>query len=457
MPRHPRKEKSYMNSLNVTYTPDEFADLVSRHKGLLNFPILLRGAHGIGKSAAPRALAKALGYPLIERRISQMSEGDLIGLPIQRAIENTEDYHPLEFTAGDSLDPGTGMNSSTSDFVPTATTAFSPPDWFWQACTKPVILFLDEVGRGTHELRQAVMQLLDSRTLAGMVLHRKTILIAADNSGEDENMASYNVQPMDPALLSRFCVFDITLTKDSWLKWANGRIRPEITKFIRTCAGNIANEPYFPLYLQSNQVNRVEPCPRSWERLNTILAPILDSQGYRNREPATLHDIMKLSVPFIGSFTASELVNALREKDDLLTHEDIVLRGKFPDGNAEIPYLQSLVQGIISSFSKKKLKKPEAVNIAEFIVMLPDELASTLYWGFATTTSASGASSASGGKSSSGGDITRHNCSGITGKDPATGATLENMNIDPLTGELRDLTPLIRAKVSGILSSKVTK
>jgi hypothetical protein len=160
---------------------------------------------------------------------------------------------------------------------------------------------------------------------------------------------------------------------------------------------------------------------------------------------------MKLSAPFIGSFTASELVNALREKEDVLTHEDIVLRKKFPDEDAEIPYLQSLVQGIISSFSKKKLKKSEAMNIAEFIVMLPDELASTLYWGFATTTGTTGT-----GKSSNA-EITRHNCSGITGKDVATGATLENMNEDPLTGEIRDLTPLIRAKVSGILSSKVSK
>ena len=453
-----------MNTMSITYTPDEFADLVSRNKGLLKFPILLRGAHGIGKSAAPRALSKSLGYPLIERRISQMSEGDLIGLPIQRAIENAGDYHPQGLTDEDSDGGGGtsgevtgGLNSSTADFVPESTTAFSPPEWFWKACTTPVVLFLDEVGRGTHELRQAVMQLLDSRTLAGMVLHRNTVLIAADNSGEDENMASYNVQPMDPALLSRFCVFDIILTKDAWLKWANDRIRPEITRFIRTCAGNIANEPYFPLYLQANQVNRVEPCPRSWERLNTILAPILDSRGYKNRETETIHEIMKLSAPFIGSFTASELVNALREKEDVLTHEDIVLRKKFPDEDAEIPYLQSLVQGIISSFSKKKLKKSEAMNIAEFIVMLPDELASTLYWGFATTAGTSGTTGTAGTGKSSNAEITRHNCSGITGKDVATGATLENMNEDPLTGEIRDLTPLIRAKVSGILSSKVSK
>ena len=45
------------------------------------FPILLRGRHGIGKSTVVYQLADKYELPVIERRASQMTEGDLLGLP----------------------------------------------------------------------------------------------------------------------------------------------------------------------------------------------------------------------------------------------------------------------------------------------------------------------------------------------------------------------------------------
>ena len=60
------------------------------------FPVLIRGRHGIGKSTLVYQKAKELGMPVVERRASQMTEGDLVGLP---SVE------------GES-------------------TRFNPPDWF---------------------------------------------------------------------------------------------------------------------------------------------------------------------------------------------------------------------------------------------------------------------------------------------------------------------------------------
>ena len=81
-------------------------------------PVLLRGRHGIGKSQVVYQLAAAAGLPVVERRASQMTEGDLVGLP---SVEGNR-------------------------------TSFNPPDWFKQACEEPVCLFLDEVDRATLEL-----------------------------------------------------------------------------------------------------------------------------------------------------------------------------------------------------------------------------------------------------------------------------------------------------------------
>ena len=71
--------------------------------------VLLRGPHGIGKSQVVRKVAQFFTLPVTDRRLSQMTEGDMVGLP------------------------------STDGEV----TRFNPPDWFKAACDKPVCLFLD--------------------------------------------------------------------------------------------------------------------------------------------------------------------------------------------------------------------------------------------------------------------------------------------------------------------------
>ena len=47
-------------------------------------PILIRGRHGVGKSEVVYQLAHDLGLPVVERRASQMTEGDLLGMPSTR-------------------------------------------------------------------------------------------------------------------------------------------------------------------------------------------------------------------------------------------------------------------------------------------------------------------------------------------------------------------------------------
>ena len=79
--------------------------------------VLLRGNHGIGKSQVVRQVAKHFNLTVIDRRLSQMSEGDMIGLPT---------------TDGD-------------------VTRFAPPDWYIRACREPVCLFFDELNRSNFD------------------------------------------------------------------------------------------------------------------------------------------------------------------------------------------------------------------------------------------------------------------------------------------------------------------
>ena len=51
------------------------------------FPVLMRGRHGIGKSESVYQFAKMINLPVVERRASQMTEGDLLGMPSPEQIE----------------------------------------------------------------------------------------------------------------------------------------------------------------------------------------------------------------------------------------------------------------------------------------------------------------------------------------------------------------------------------
>ncbi len=113
------------------------------------FPVLIRGRHGIGKSELVYQKAADLNLPIIERRASQMTEGDLLGLP---KVENN-------------------------------VTTWLAPEWLQTACNEPVVLFLDEVDRATTEVRQGIFELCDSRKIAGYTLHPDTVIFAAVNGG----------------------------------------------------------------------------------------------------------------------------------------------------------------------------------------------------------------------------------------------------------------------------------
>lgn len=150
--------------------------------------ILIRGGHGIGKSTLIKRLRdkvsqrEGIDYELIDRRLAQMTEGDMMGLP------------------------------SVSD----GTTRWNPPDFISQVCRKACVLNLDELNRASREVQNVGLQLTLDRELSnGAKLHPKTIVCAAVNTGK-----MYQVNRMDPALLDRFCVIDLVFDFQEWLKHA---------------------------------------------------------------------------------------------------------------------------------------------------------------------------------------------------------------------------------------------
>ena len=290
------------------------------------FPILIRGRHGIGKSAIVYQIAEQRGLPVIERRASQMTEGDLLGLP--KIVGNV--------------------------------THWLAPEWLHNACDNPVILFLDEVDRATMEVRQGIFELCDSRKIAGYTLHPDTLIFACVNGGE--HGAQYQVGEMDPAELDRYTVFDVAPTIEDWLEWADDNVVGVVWDFINQNHQHLEHKDEY-------EPNKVYPSRRSWVRLSDAL---LAMNGEIKQSPVLYH----LAASFIGFEGAVAFNDYVANYTKIVTVENILDEGKLElckdfkinDHNALIEKFKQ------SKCFDEKLTKAQLKNVAEYMVTLPSEI-----------------------------------------------------------------------------------
>jgi len=311
-----------------------FGNIVG-HVTKVRKPVLLRGRHGIGKSTVVYQYADHIGLPVVERRASQMTEGDLVGLPI---IEGNS-------------------------------TSFNPPDWFKRACDNPVLLFLDEVDRATVEVRQGIFELTDSRKLNGHCLHEGTLVFAAVNGGE--HGSQYQVGEMDPAELDRWTVFDIEPTVEDWLDWAkDSGLSSEVWDFINHNHSHLEhNDDYEP--------NKVYPSRRSWERLDECLQEA-DALGKNSKENVLL---FQLTSAFVGFEAAVAFKDFVANYDRQVSIEDLLIKGDFSKvADFGINEHTAMVAKFESSeVFTKELPSDQVNNLARYFFMLPSEVAMKLW------------------------------------------------------------------------------
>ena len=294
-------------------------------------PVLLRGRHGIGKSQVVYQLAASLGLPVIERRASQMTEGDLVGLP--------------------SIDGNR--------------TTFNPPDWFKQACEQPAVLFLDEVDRATLEVRQGIFELTDSRKLNGHYLHEDTVVFAAINGGEHGE--SYQVNEMDPAELDRWSVWDVEPTTEDWLAWGKNNVDGLVWDFINQNRSHLE-------HTADIEPNKRYPSRRSWKRLNDVLLQAEQMEA----GPA----MFNLAQSFVG-FEAAVALNDFAKNYERVVTVDQLLKGERVEALAAFSLNEhcAMIEKVEAEETCKTALSAEQVeHLAAYFVTLPSEAAMKL-WG----------------------------------------------------------------------------
>ncbi len=200
--------------------------------------IMLIGKHGIGKSQIITQFYQKKKMKVVAFFLGQMSDpGDLIGLMYQ--------------------DQKTGHSE------------FLPPYW-WPTDNKPIVLFLDELNRARPEILQSVQDLSLNKTLAGKKLPKGSIVISAVNEGEE-----YQLTDLDPALVSRFNLYEFAPTVEDWLLWANeSGIDERVIVFIQKHNQFLDPEDLIEDGLSSGSSLKKTPDRRAWEKVSNLIKPL---------------------------------------------------------------------------------------------------------------------------------------------------------------------------------------
>lgn len=310
--------------------------------------VLIRGNHGIGKSQITQQIGNIRNLAVVDRRLSQMSEGDMLGLPVIKD------------------------NSTT----------FNPPDWYKECCDGPRLLLLDEFNRASQEVMQAGFEIVLDRRMNGRPLHKDTVVYACINSS-----AAYNVNEMDPALLDRFFVVDLAPSSEEWVAWARN-INEDTKKpnIISPIIGFIQSNNRWLDTPESYEPGHVVPSRRSWAKVSSTLSALqLDKSS--DHESDIYHST-------VAGFVGIEAALAFRtyvKNNTVLTGQQIIngftskkIKNIYFGLDGKLEQTQEYQNGAIDSVHDhiKKMTTMTAKqikNLNAFALTLPGELGLSLW------------------------------------------------------------------------------
>lgn len=364
------------------------------------WPIMLRGLHGIGKSEIVyQVVQNDLGMEVIERRASQMTEGDLLGLPAKgaegddRKSEITQKFlEELDANDWDDVDLENDewsvdelrelrQMAESIGVEDSQWTEFLPPKWLYIASTKGVGLFIDELDRATKEVRQGFFELGDSRKIYGQELHEDTRVFAACNSGPGDGKG-YQTLNLDPAEADRWSIIDLKPTQEEWLDWAEqqGDMPSEIAEFIADHPEHLEAENFEP--------GKRYPSRRSWYRLGTVLQNAEPFQNTVEEENFTDQRVRKIAQAYVGPEAANQFDKYLKDLEKNLNPMDIVDGGQVDQTrNWSAPEHNSLIKKFRSkeTFLDLEITEERGQNIAEYMILQDPEQYMLLFQEFVKT------------------------------------------------------------------------
>jgi len=303
--------------------------------------LIMEGLHGVGKSAAPKQIAKEDELHLEELFLSHQEVGDIIGIPHTIEIEN-------------------------ADGIQETITTWSKPIWLQRMEKNAAngihsMLFLDELNRAPIDVRQSALQLVLERKIhehsLPVVDGKRTIVVAAINPAD-----GYQVDELDPALLDRFLHINIDVDAPAWLSWARKEgVNPIVRDFIAEHNDRLHWSP------AEGSVNNNEgsesvigATPRSW----TKLADFMDNVDSIPED--VLFQVMKGKV---GTELGSQFYSFFKDHSNIIKVVDI--EDLVDDHSDEVGSIEEMAEIIAD-----KIDRTEAIQKMELAHQLADKYGS---------------------------------------------------------------------------------
>ena len=340
--------------------------------------IMLKGNHGIGKSAVVKQVGEMEDCPVIDFRLSQNDVGDIKGIPFQRngrTIFSPPEFMPITQEDADELKKLLGLAEDIS------LGRFGDRG----------ILFLDEINRASREVQQAAFELVLDRRLNLRSLPEGWRVVTAINDNDD----LYTVGSLDPAFVSRFMVIDFNPSRDEWLQWAreNG-IHDAVITFLTKHESLL--DPSKEMIDENNKEGvRKLFDRRSWHKFSNTLNAFeeRDESLLDKSVKGNMNYLVQVATGFLGSTCAVKFMKFIESDYETLNAETIL--GKWSDEVAQ--KLQAVVDArrtpelaayseLIFEFFKaregKKLPKDWIQNLNNFLALMPKEVVSGFWKSF---------------------------------------------------------------------------
>ena len=290
------------------------------------------GHRGVGKTAGIIQVCQEISRTYIPLRLGQMEVGDLVGIP---------------YREGDIMH-------------------WSRPSWWPPDDAPAAIVHCDELNRAQQEdTLQAIFQFVEppaegqQRALHTHQLAPQHRVVVAINPPD----GSYQVAPLDRALLDRMIILQVESDADCWAAYAGREeFHPQVRQFI---AGNqqLLSQGNNPYDMQ------IEPSERAWEMVSVLKQTC--------RFPVELE--MEVYSGIIGHEVAVTFLSwCAEQRERPLSAEDILDRWDDVCGQADRQrddiQAASMNELLVFLKSNRSLSAPQQDNLIAYIAVLPRDM-----------------------------------------------------------------------------------
>ena len=290
----------------------------------LRVPTMITGPMGAGKSQVCHQVADELGMIYVDLRPATQDEGDLVGIP-----------HLVD-----------------------GVTVWGKPCWVPNKDQK-LFLVLEELNRAQTGIMQALMQVLTEYKIHMYDLPDICTIVACINPPNE----IYNVQELDPAMITRCVNIKFEADVDDFLRYATQK------KFAETIVQ--FNAVHKEQHLCRPIPNGPCPLPRTWEILSKV-TPVL------GEVPDCMNELVS---GIVGSETAVVYQKFIRDNykrpvtaEEILNSYEKVKEKLWKQRNDEMGSTSSLLKIALEDIvAKNKIKKDQVANLERFIIDCPTE------------------------------------------------------------------------------------